>query len=301
MNYSNHCVSHPEATETGWKLGCACGFHTTGGSEYAVMRALAGHLVDALAAAAPPGVSGEAAQAASDQVQSGAPDGVTKALRWLGRLAEGKGGGLHPAEARALLADRGELLRRAEQAEAQAEAQRLANATLVIPLREAEAERDQAVEAGLRHHKATLRYLGELAAARLRETRLREALEWALDVLEISLKRIDSIDTFTAEHYAIREAGLAKARAVLADVLPPALSESEGVDERSSPESSTDAPGAGIRPALASSGSLSADVPPPECQPREFSSRMCEKGTKGCDVRHADVPPPEPAAPGEAT
>lgn len=46
-----------------------------------------------------------------------------------------------------------------------------------------------------------------------------EALSWALDVLRISLRRIDAIDgdTLSREHYAIREAGLARATAALED------------------------------------------------------------------------------------
>lgn len=46
----------------------------------------------------------------------------------------------------------------------------------------------------------------------------REALSWALDVLEISLKRIDTIDgdSLSPEHFALRAAGLAKARRALA-------------------------------------------------------------------------------------
>ena len=43
---------------------------------------------------------------------------------------------------------------------------------------------------------------------------VREALEWALDVLEISLTRIDTLDAknLSPEHYLIREQGFAKAR-----------------------------------------------------------------------------------------
>jgi hypothetical protein len=48
---------------------------------------------------------------------------------------------------------------------------------------------------------------------------LEEALSWALDVLELSLKRLDTLETepYSDEHYAIRKAGLTKARATLTD------------------------------------------------------------------------------------
>lgn len=46
---------------------------------------------------------------------------------------------------------------------------------------------------------------------------LREALSWALDVLDITLERLDAIDgaDLSDDHYRIRAAGLAKARAAL--------------------------------------------------------------------------------------
>ena len=46
-----------------------------------------------------------------------------------------------------------------------------------------------------------------------------EALEWALDVHELTLRRLDELDpepSSDPEHMRIREAGMAKARAVLA-------------------------------------------------------------------------------------
>jgi hypothetical protein len=47
--------------------------------------------------------------------------------------------------------------------------------------------------------------------------RLQEALSWALDALEIALKRIDTVDgPLSDEHIRIRAAGIAKARAALA-------------------------------------------------------------------------------------
>lgn len=80
------------------------------------------------------------------------------------------------------------------------------------------AARERAEEAEKRANAAVAR-ADTLTQA---NTELVEALSWALDVLEISLKRIDTIDGehLNERHYAIRTAGLAKAHAALAAATP---------------------------------------------------------------------------------
>jgi len=56
-----------------------------------------------------------------------------------------------------------------------------------------------------------------LAADLADRQQLRDALSWALDVLETSLARIDTVDGPPSDyHVRLRTAGLAKARAALA-------------------------------------------------------------------------------------
>ena len=49
-----------------------------------------------------------------------------------------------------------------------------------------------------------------------------EALSWALDVLEVSLKRLDTIEPepYSQKHYDLRRRGLEKARTALANLNP---------------------------------------------------------------------------------
>jgi len=65
---------------------------------------------------------------------------------------------------------------------------------------------------------------GRLAEATEALRQKDEALSWALDVLELALKRIDSVDDLSDEHMRIR-AGLAKARRALALRAEPANGE----------------------------------------------------------------------------
>jgi hypothetical protein len=98
---------------------------------------------------------------------------------------------------------------------------------LAARAREAEedAERAEAAEQEVRFllsdpDMRQIREWIEQREARLarRVAELEAALSWALATLEIALARIDTIDgeSLSDEHYAIRQAGLAKARAALA-------------------------------------------------------------------------------------
>lgn len=57
---------------------------------------------------------------------------------------------------------------------------------------------------------------------------LREALSWALDVLDLCFKRLDTVDgPATGEHARMREAGMAKARAALDPQPVPVIAEED--------------------------------------------------------------------------
>jgi len=61
----------------------------------------------------------------------------------------------------------------------------------------------------------------EIERLRRERIELREALSWALDCLEITLRRLDTIDEPASErHLAIRAAGMKKARAALSEAAP---------------------------------------------------------------------------------